>query len=173
MKIKIKVKTSEGAKKIIINPKGDWIDLYMQKDITLTAPTITSKVIETKKSKKIVTFENKMLDLGVAIELPKGYEAWVLPRSSTPKLGIELRNSMGIIDNSYCGNDDIWKFSARCMVDGNIENNTRIAQFRIMLSQKATVWQKIKWLFSNGIKIVYVDSLNSKNRGGFGSTGKK
>lgn len=173
MKIRIKVKISEGAKKIVINPKGDWIDLYVKTDVTTTAPITHIKATETSKNRRIVTFENKMLDLGVAMELPKGFEAWVVPRSSTPKQGIELRNSIGIIDNSYCGDDDIWKFPARCMQDGMIENGTRIAQFRIMLSQKATSWQKIKWLFSNGIKLDFVDSLNNENRGGFGSTGNK
>ena len=68
-------------------------------------------------------------------------------------------------------NNDEWKFNALAFRNTTINEGTRIAQFRIQLSQKATVWQKIKWLLSSGIKIVEVDHLNDENRGGIGSTG--
>lgn len=114
------------------------------------------------------------IPLGVAMKLPKGYEAVVLPRSSTPKkFGIMYGNSMGVIDNSYCGNKDEWKFPAVAIRPTSIDKGTRICQFRVQLSQKATTWQKIKWLFTSGVKLVEVDDLGNDNRGGFGSTGVK
>ena len=108
------------------------------------------------------------------MQLPKGYEAIVACRSSTPKsFGIMSANAFGIIDSSYNGNDDEWKFLYYGIRNCIIPANARICQFRIQLSQKATVWQKLKWLFSNKIKLVEVDKLNTINRGGIGSTGKK
>ena len=74
---------------------------------------------------------------------------------------------------SYNGNEDEWKFPAVAIRPTFIEKGTRICQFRVQLSQKATVWQKIKWLFTSGIKLVEVDNLDNTNRGGFGSTGVK
>lgn len=82
-----------------------------------------------------------------------------------------MTNSQGIIDNSYCGNDDEWKFPAMAFKEIVIPKGTRIAQFRIVLSQKATIWQKIKHMFSSRIKLQKVESLSWNNRGGFGSTG--
>jgi dUTP pyrophosphatase len=108
------------------------------------------------------------------MRLPEGFEAHILPRSSTPKgMGIMCANSMGIIDNSYSGNDDEWKFPAIAIRDTTVSEGERICQFRICLSQKATLWQRIKWLFSSGIEIIETDELSSENRGGFGSTGNK
>ena len=72
---------------------------------------------------------------------------------------------------SYNGNKDEWKFPAIAIKDATIKKGTRICQFRIQLSQKATIWQKIKWLFSNKIELVQVDNLSDNNRGGIGSTG--
>ena len=72
---------------------------------------------------------------------------------------------------SYRGNKDEWKFPAVAIKDTTIKKGTRICQFRIQLSQKATIWQKIKWLFSNKIELVQVDNLSDNNRGGIGSTG--
>ena len=74
---------------------------------------------------------------------------------------------------SYNGDNDEWKFPAIAIRETTIEKGTRICQFRIQLSQKATLWQKLKWLFSNGRKLVEVDSLNNEARGGFGSSGVK
>lgn len=73
---------------------------------------------------------------------------------------------------SYCGEKDVWGFPALAIGDASISKGDRICQFRIELSQKATVWQKLKWLFCSGIEIVTVDKLYNPARGGFGSTGK-
>ena len=85
-------------------------------------------------------------------------------------MGILQANSVGLIDNSYCGDKDEWKFPAISFRDTTINAGERICQFRIQLSQKATVFQKLKWLFSNGIKLIETDNLNNSSRGGFGST---
>ena len=74
---------------------------------------------------------------------------------------------------SYNGDNDEWKFPAIAIRETTIEEGTRICQFRIQLSQKATFWQKLKWLFSSGVKLVEVDNLNNEDRLGFGSTGIK
>jgi dUTP pyrophosphatase len=153
MKTIIKVKLLNNSYPLEIYPNGDWIDLRAADSITL------------KGTKK----EPYNIPLGVAIKLPKGFEAIVAPRSSTPKkVKLVCANSIGIIDNSYCGNDDQWMFPSIPLGNTTIAKGTRICQFRIQLSQKATMWQKIKWLFSNGIKITTVSNLESTNRGGFG-----
>ena len=152
MKNKIKVYLRNPLREMAIN--GDWIDLKANENITL------HKGIDT------------LLDLGVAMQLPKGYEAIVLPRSSLYKhKHCIVVNSMGVIDNGYCGSNDIWYAHLISTEDDNIEVGERIVQFRIQLSQFASVWQKIRWLFSNGVKIEYVDHLDNPNRGGIGSTG--
>lgn len=180
MKTRIKIRLVGSSAPVEIIEKGDWIDLRVAETVTFKAPE--ARMLKRDRvaghpegeGRRKVEFDNKLLSLGVAMELPKGYEAWVISRSSGPdKNGIELRNSFGLIDNTYCGNEDIWKFAARGMRDVTLEAGTRIAQFRISLSQKATVWQKLKWLFSNGVTIEFVDHLNGKNRGGHGSTGTK
>lgn len=95
------------------------------------------------------------------MELPKGYEAHVIPRSSTFKnFGIIQTNSMGLIDESYCGDNDQWFFPAYALRDTTIEVNERICQFRIMEHQPE-------------LEFCEVESLNNKDRGGHGSTGKK
>ena len=73
---------------------------------------------------------------------------------------------------SYCGPEDIWKMQVTAQKDTFIPEGVRIAQFRIQLSQKATVWQKLKWLFSSGVKLIQVATLGNASRGGFGSTGE-
>lgn len=178
MKIKIKVKVIEKGCLPKINPIGDWIDLKAAQDIHIQAPqsgtlkkhTINGETI----SHRDVSFKLTLIPLGVAMQLPDGFEAVLLPRSSTAKkFGIMQYNSQGIIDVSYQGNDDEWKFPALNIKDTEIKKGDRICQFRIQLSQKATFWQKLKWLLSSGIEIVEVPHLKSKNRGGFGSTGKR
>ena len=120
---------------------GDWIDLRAAEDVQLEAG------------------EYKMIPLGVAMELPKGYEALVAPRSSTFKhYGVLLANSIGIIDESYKGNNDEWHFPAYAVRKTLIKKNERICQFRIIKHQPS-------------IKFVEVEHLKGKNRGGFGSTG--
>lgn len=154
--LKIKIKTFKDQILPEIISKGDWIDLRAAEDYNLKPG------------------EYKLLKLGVAMELPKGFEAIVVPRSSTFRnYGILCANSFGVIDYSYNGDMDEWKFPAFSPKGSMILAKDRICQFRIQLSQKATVWQKIKWFLSNGIKIEKVERLNTINRGGVGSTGKR
>ena len=108
------------------------------------------------------------------MELPKYFEANIVPRSSTfNNFKIILANSMGVIDSTYNGDGDEWKFQAIALGSTKINEGDRIAQFRIRPSQFAPWWIKLKWLFTNKIKFVFVDTLNNKDRGGFGSTGIK
>lgn len=177
MKIKVlRLNKSIQLPKVI--SKGDWIDLRLSNTATLKAPY--AETLKRKKSDddvnriRTVVFDYQLLSLGVAIQLPEGFEAVVVPRSSLfNKYGIIQANSFGVIDNTYCGNNDEWRFPALPTRNTTIPANERICQFRIQLSQKATIWQKIKWLFSNSIKIVEVYNLSDNNRDGFGSTGNK
>lgn len=155
MKLKIRVKCREGICLPTNIDKGDWVDLHAARSVVL------------KKGEMCI------ISLGVSMQLPKGFEAHILPRSSTPKkFNILCANSQGVIDQSYCGDKDVWGFPALAIGDASISKGDRICQFRIELSQKATVWQKLKWLFCSGIEIVTVDKLDNPARGGFGSTGK-
>lgn len=121
--------------------QGDWIDLRLAEDTHMGAG------------------EFKLLPLGVAMQLPSGYEAIVAPRSSTyKKWGIVQANSIGVIDESYCGDGDEWKFPAIALFDTNIPANTRICQFRIQKKQPK-------------LNFITVDELDNPNRGGLGSTG--
>ncbi len=122
---------------------GDWIDLRAAEDV------------------KIMAGQYARIPLGVAMELPKGYEALIAPRSSTfAKHGIMLANSIGIIDESYKGDDDEWNFLAYAVRDTMILRGDRICQFRIIKHQPR-------------LKIVTVESLGNANRGGIGSTGRR
>ena len=142
-KIKIKYFTDKIDKLRYIDSKSDWIDLRASEDVVL------------KKG------EFKLIPLGIAMELPKGYEAHVVPRSSTFKnFGLIMTNSVGIIDNSYCGDDDMWHFPVIAMRDIEIHKNDRICQFRIMRNQPEIVFHEVK-------------KLEGNDRGGFGSTGKR
>ena len=175
MKLKIKIKSPYQIK---ITDKGDWFDLrYAGENITFDGfENIKTNYVDSegkKHYKKRVTPKVELLNLGVAMQLPKGFEAIVAPRSSTPKhYGILCANSIGIIDNTYNGDGDIWMFPAFVYGNKTIKCGDRICQFRIQLSQKATVLQKLKWLFTSGIEFINVDKLENKNRGGIGSTGK-
>ena len=178
MKLKIKVKKiNKNLPLPEIIAKGDWIDLRAAETVTLKAPqagVLKKRVVDGKEvSFRDVVFDSKLIKLGVAMKLPKGFEAIVDPRSGTPKLKIFQTNSQGIIDNSYNGDSDEWRYWITALGETTINEGDRICQFRIQLSQKATVWQKLKWLFSSGIKIVEVDKLGGSNRGGIGSTGLK
>ena len=115
-----------------------------------------------------------LIPLGVAMQVPKGCEAVLAPRSSTfKKWGILQTNGVGVIDYLYSSDRDEWKMPVIATKAVTIPKGTRIAQFRVQLSQKATFWQKLKWFFSGGIKIQRVNSLNNPTRGGFGSTDLK
>lgn len=153
MKIKVKVLT-DGCMPVI-SQNGDWIDLRAAKNMSFSL-------------KEAVNY----IPLGVAMQLPKGFEAIVASRSSTPKKqGMFIPCGIGVIDNSYSGNGDQWHFIAVPLKETKINKGDRICQFRIQLSQKATFIQKLKWLFSNKIELVQVNNLNEENRGGLGSTG--
>ena len=121
--------------------KSNWIDLRCAEDVELK------------------TGDFKLISLGVSIELPKGYEAYLVPRSSTFKdYGIIQTNSVGIIDTSFCGDKDVWKMPVYATRDTMIKKNDRIAQFRIMERQPRVIF-------------VSTYSLDNESRGGFGSSG--
>lgn len=142
MNIKIKYFSDE-IDKIQKIDKGDWIDLRSAKTVELKAG------------------EFKLIPLGVAMELPKGYEAHVVPRSSTYKnFGIIQTNHQAVIDESYCGNNDQWFYPAYALRDTVININDRICQFRIMEKQPKITFEEVL-------------SLNNEDRGGIGSTGVK
>ena len=122
--------------------KSDWIDLHAAEDVTLKAG------------------EFRLIPLGVALALPEGYEAHIVPRSSTFKnYGILQTNSMGVVDCSYCGDNDQWRMPVYATRDVTIEKNARICQFRIMQNQPSLTFTR-------------VEHLEGPDRGGFGSTGK-
>lgn len=150
---------------------GDWIDLRAAETIEIQGP----HAAQAKKAKdRKVIFESAVVPLGIAIQLPKGYEAIVDSRSSIYKnYFCMLVNGQGIIDNKYKGDKDQWFAELLAFADTKIEEGDRIVQFRIQLSQKATMWQRIKWLFSRGVKIKVVEHLGNPNRGGHGHSGKK
>jgi len=142
-KIKIKYVSDRIEKLRYIDGKSDWIDLRAAEDVVM------------KKG------EFRLISLGVAMELPKGYEAHIVPRSSTYKnFGIIQANSFGVIDESYCSNEDVWKFPAIALRDTEIHVNDRICQFRIMKHQPPIEFEE-------------VEDLGNEVRGGFGSTGIK
>lgn len=179
MKLKIKVKRiNKNIPLPEVIDKGDWIDLRAAETVTLNAPQANilkrHKVKGVEERHRDVEFDSRLIRLGVAMQLPKGFEAVALSRSSTYKnFGVILGNSEGVIDQPYCGDNDEWRFNAIAFRDTTINEGDRICQFRIQLSQKATMWQKIKWLLSSGVKIVEVDELSNPDREGIGTTGIK
>lgn len=140
--IKIKYFSDQIEKLTYIDGKSDWIDLRSSEEVELKAG------------------EFKLIPLGVAMELPAGYEAHVVPRSSTFKTwGLIQANSMGVIDGSYCGDNDMWRMPVYATRDTVIHVNDRIAQFRIMQNQPKIIFDEVA-------------HLEGADRGGFGSTGK-
>lgn len=140
IKIQYKDETIERLK--YIDGKSDWIDLR------------AAEKIELKQG------EFKLIPLGVAMQLPAGYEAHIVPRSSTYKnFGIIQTNHTGIVDETYCGPNDWWYMPAYALRDTVIEKNDRICQFRIQKHQPEVVFEE-------------VDALTGQDRGGIGSTGK-
>lgn len=139
--MEVLIKYHDGVEPIKKIDNGDWIDLRTAEDVELKAG------------------EFKIISLGVSMKLPDGYEAVIIPRSSTFKTwGIIQTNHFGLIDNSYCGDDDVWKFPALAMRDTVIPKNSRICQFRIQKKME-------------NIILTAVDHLGFENRGGIGSTG--
>ena len=143
MEIRIKYYSDRIEKLRYINGVSDWIDLRAAEDVTMKAG------------------EFRLIPLGVGMELPEGYEALCVPRSSTFRnFGILQANSIGVIDESYCGDNDLWYFSAVALRDTRIEKNDRICQFRIMKKMP-------------DVDLETVDFLTAPDRGGIGSTGEK
>lgn len=162
MKIKIKYH-NQNCK---IQSFGDWIDLRASEDMEFTAPF--------KDRHHQIQFDYKLIPLGISMQLPKYFEANIAPRSSTFKnFGLISANHLGIVDNSYCGDGDIWQFPAIALRESKIKEGDRICQFRIRPSQNAPIWVKLRWLFTNKITFQEVKELGNKNRGGFGSTSVK
>lgn len=170
MKIKVKCENSNCIPRIV--KKGDWIDLCNSEEIVMAAPQAGVQHQRNNEKVRDVVFDFQLVPLGIAMQLPPGFEAVVVPRSSTfKKYGLLQANSIGVIDNSYCGDSDIWKFPAVSTTHITVPQYTRICQFRIQLSQNATPWQKLKWLFTKNIMFNVVRLLDNPDRGGFGSTG--
>lgn len=163
MKIYLKY-ANKTLPRLQITKKGDWIDLYAAETTTTFAPVMA-------ENSHSVNVYSRFLSLGIAMKLPEGFEAIIAPRSSLFKnKGVVLTNSIGIIDNCYCGDSDIWGANFLCFRDGQISEGEKILQFRIQLSQKASIKAKFKWLFTRNIKFVEVNNLGCESRGGFGST---
>lgn len=140
--IRIKYFTDKIDKLVYIDGKSDWIDLRASEEVSLRAG------------------ESALIPLGVAMELPAGYEAHIVPRSSTFKTwGLLQTNSLGVVDSSYCGDNDMWRMPVYATRDVVIRVNDRIAQFRIMKNQPPLAFEESK-------------HLGNADRGGFGSTGK-
>lgn len=141
--IKIKYFTDKIEKLTYIDGKSDWIDLRAAEDVDLKAG------------------EFRLIPLGVAMQLPEGYEAHVVPRSSTFKnFGIIQTNHQGVIDCSYNGDNDQWFMPVYAVRDTQIRANDRICQFRIMENQPKIAFDE-------------VECLGNADRGGHGSTGKQ
>ena len=139
--IKIRYFSDEIKRLEYIDGKSDWIDLRCAEDISMKAG------------------EFRLIPLGVAMKLPAGYEAIIAPRSSTYKnFGIRQANSIGVVDETYCGNNDQWYLPVVADRDTEIHKNDRICQFRIIEHQP-------RILFSEA------ETLDGQDRGGFGSTG--
>lgn len=140
--IRIKYFTDAIDKLDYIDGKSDWIDLRAAADVAMKAG------------------EFKLIPLGVAMKLPDGYEAHIVPRSSTFKnFGIIQTNHQGVVDGSYCGDNDQWYMPAYAVRDTEIHVNDRICQFRIMENQPKICFEE-------------VERLEGTDRGGFGTTGK-
>lgn len=171
-KQKIQVKVFNENCIFSYNPKGDWIDLRAAKDVMVEAPT--ANTLHAGRTKREVDFSYYEIPLGIGMKLPKGYEAYVLPRSSAfKKYGFIKANSEAVIDYKYSGPEDEWNLLILGIKNSMIQEGDRICQFRIQLSQKATIWQKIKWLFSKHFEFEFVKDYEGENRGGIGSTGTK
>ena len=141
--IQIKYFTDKIEKLTYIDGKSDWIDLRAAKEMELKAG------------------DYAMIPLGVAMKLPEGFEAHIVPRSSTYKnYGLIQTNHMGVVDESYCGDNDQWHMPVYALRDTVVHVNDRICQFRIMEHQPKIVFEE-------------VEALSAPDRGGFGSTGKQ
>ena len=172
--MKIKVKLFEGGKMPQVNEEGDLFDVFARTEVALNAPQAGVQHQVNNEKVRDVVFSNELIPVGFAMEIPAGFKANLLPRSSTyKKWGIIFGNHVGQIDSSFCGNNDEWMVNAIALRRTTINAGDKIAQFEIIPSTKATMWQKLKWLLSSKIKFVQVASLNNNDRGGLGTTGSK
>jgi dUTP pyrophosphatase len=139
----IKIKYHAPIEKLERMEQGDWIDLRAAEDVTLKAG------------------ESRLISLGISVRLPAGCEAHIVPRSSTFKRwGILQTNSMGVVDESYAGEDDIWRMPVYAVRDTRIGFNDRICQFRVVEKMPPITFEE-------------VETMDAENRGGFGSTGAR
>jgi len=139
--IKIKYHSDKIEKLTYIDGKSDWIDLRAAEEVELKAGDF------------------RLINLGVSMKLPEGYEAHIAPRSSTFKnYGLLQVNSVGVVDNSYSGDQDIWRMPVYATRDTVIHVNDRICQFRIVENQPKINFEEVEY-------------LDGSARGGFGSTG--
>lgn len=140
--IRIKYHSNEIEKLTYIAGKSDWIDLRSAEHVVMKQG------------------EFHLIKLGISMQLPKGYEAVIVPRSSTYKnFGIIQTNHMGVVDETYCGDNDVWMMPAYALRDTEIHVNDRICQFRIQKHQPTIIFEE-------------VEHLDNEDRGGIGSTGK-
>ena len=141
-KLKIKYHVKELEKLRYIDGKSDWIDLRVAENVSMKQG------------------EYRLISMGISVEIPKGYEMLIVPRSSAYKnFGILQTNAMGVVDESYCGDNDIIHMPILAMRDTEIHINDRIGQFRLMPHQPE-------------VHFIEVDHLDNEDRGGFGTTGK-
>lgn len=153
--MKMRIKYFDGAKKLEKINKGNWIDVYANDDIFVSVG------------------ERAMIPLGFALELPKGWEGHLVPRSSTFKTwGIIQTNHVGVVDDTYIGDNDQWHMPVYCLQNKEkivfqgdeggvwINKGDKIGQFRIMEVMP-------------DIEFEEVDSFGNEDRGGFGTTGVK
>lgn len=141
-KLKIKYHVKELEKLRYIDGKSDWIDLRVAENVSMKQG------------------EYRLISMGISVEIPKGYEMLIVPRSSAYKnFGILQTNAMGVVDESFCGDNDIIHMPILAMRDTEIHINDRIGQFRLMPHQLE-------------VHFIEVDHLDNEDRGGFGTTGK-
>lgn len=120
---------------------GAWVDLACAEDVDMKQGEV------------------RIISLGIRMQLPDGYEGIIAPRSSTClKHGIMAANSIGIIENDYAGDDDVWGLVAYAVRDTHIDRGTRLAQFRVLKTM-------------DDVELSFVDAMPNPNRGGYGSTG--
>ncbi len=141
--IRIRYHSKEIEKLRYIDGKSDWIDLRSAENVSLKAG------------------EHRLINLGISVQLPEGYEMITAPRSSTFRnYGLLQSNSIGVVDESYCGDNDILHMPVYATRDTEIHVNDRIGQFRIIEHQPVIEFEE-------------VETLGNEDRGGFGSTGQK
>ena len=141
-KLKIKYHVKELEKLRYIDGKSDWIDLRVAENVSMKQG------------------EYRLISMGISVEIPKGYEMLIVPRSSAYKnFGILQTNAMGVVDESFCGDNDIIHMPILAMRDTEIHINDRIGQFRLMPHQPE-------------VHFIEVDHLDNEDRGGFSTTGK-